>query len=165
MPLYSPFMESNIARLMIETSNKLRDDHIAQRAIISKLNKQASQVMTTHGYSADINAKRSTLSQFKKMATNLTRQLIYDLNPLLKHFHFSASKVRKIKHQVKIAEDQRSFWQEALQEKLIDDLAIYEIVDKEKLEISLLNNSYPSMLQARLAYLNRLVEEIDPRIE
>lgn len=165
MPVYSPFLEGNIARLLIETSWKLKEDRLIQKAILSALNRPVSLVMTSHGFNADVNEgiRTKALRIINNRTRNVMRQLAYDFDPLLR----LAARGNRLKKQVRsrmmIPEMQRSFWVEEVNKRWSDDLAVFALIDKQLLGQVLVDNPGSFMLKARALYLNRLIEECNPR--
>lgn len=52
IPTYSPYVEANFMRFMIQTSCKLKSRYLIQRSIISELNPELGNIETSHGYPA-----------------------------------------------------------------------------------------------------------------
>ncbi|MCK4791747.1 MAG: hypothetical protein KAV87_48895, partial [Desulfobacteraceae bacterium] len=79
LPAYSPFLEANYVRLMLQTSYELKKYHRVHRAILTELNPTVSSIMTSHGYSATFDSQRgpSVLRRFRDGCKNLARQTIY----------------------------------------------------------------------------------------
>ncbi len=166
MPFYCPYLESNIVRVMGETSYKLKDDRTIQRALLTKLNQPVSLIMTSHGYNANIGSKRtkSTLRRFKKFAKALARQMIYDLGFPIKIMRLVENFSRKVKPPTRLEEIQRSFWIDEVEKDWSDNMTIFEVVDRNKLNKYLANESYNPKLKAKIIYLNRIIEKCRPKL-
>lgn len=54
VPFYSPFLEPEMIRLMMETSYSLKTHYKLQRRIISTLSPEVARFNTTHGFPADV---------------------------------------------------------------------------------------------------------------
>jgi len=165
VPFYSPFLESNYVRLMLETSYGIKDCHNIQRTILTELNPAASSIMTSHGYSADIGSKSasSVFRRSKDGVKNLARQMIYQFG-LFGIMTFVENMVGKIKPPINVAEVQRSFWVSEVNETWSDDMEIFEIIDRNKLNRCLANEQGSSKLKAKIIYLNRIINECGARL-
>ncbi|MHC4189750.1 MAG: hypothetical protein ACYSUB_08805 [Planctomycetota bacterium] len=165
IPAYSPFLESNYLKLMLETSYDLKEYHNIQRTILTKLNPTVSSIMTTHGYSADIGSRSasSILRRSKNGVKNLTRRVIYQFG-LFRIMTFVENMLKKIKPPVNIEEVQRSFWVSEVNEAWSDDMEIFELIDRNKLNKCLANERRPSELKAKILYLNRMINECGARL-
>jgi hypothetical protein len=165
IPAYSPFRESNYLKLMLETSYDLKEYHNIQRTILTKLNPTVSSIMTTHGYSADVGSRSasSILRRSKNGMKNLARQVIYQFG-LFGIMTFVENMLKKIKPPVNIEEVQRSFWVSEVNEAWSDDMEIFELIDRNKLNKCLANEWRPSKLKAKILYLNRMINECGARL-
>lgn len=166
MPLYCPYLESNIVRSMIETSYKLKEDRTVQRALLTELNQPASSIMTSHGYSANIGSKRtrSASRRAKKFAKNFTREMIYELRVPIKIMRWVENCASMINPPIDPAEIQRSFWVSEINEIWADNMGIFELIDRNKLNKCLAHEPHISKLKAKIIYLNRLMDECSPKL-
>jgi len=170
MPLYSPFLESNFVRLMLETAYGLKDDHAIQRALISQVNPRASSIMTDHGYCADIGSKRvNSLSwRCQKWAKNVGRRTIYQFRLLINLMAWMKNFWRKCKASTetqRLTKLQHAFWVSEVDEAWSDELEIFAILDRNKLKAHLTCQSYPSKLKAKILFVNRVITECKPKLE
>lgn len=161
MPFYSPFLERNYVKLMMETSYNLKSCHKIQRAILTELDPSVSLIMTSHRYSADMGSKKAdnAFERSKKYAKDLARQMIYQFGFSVKVMRLIESFARKLKAPVDMAELQRSFWVSEINEMWSDDMAIFEVIDRKKMNNCFTNRQGVSKLRAKILYLNRIVEK------
>jgi len=166
MPVYSPFLEGNIAKLLIETSFKLKENRSIQRKLLTDLNEVVSLIMTTSGHNAHICSKfkKNPLHSPEKCVKNIIRRISYDFEPLLKLTRFIEGTINKVSPPVRMAEIDRCFWIDKVNEKWSDDMVVFEIVDRNKVSSSLRYDGYASKLQAKIIYLNRLIAESQARV-
>jgi hypothetical protein len=165
IPAYSPFRESNYLKLMLETSYDLKEYHNIQRTILTELNPTVSSIMTTHGYSADTGSRSASgvFMRSKNGVKNLARQMIYQFG-LFGIMKFVEKMLRKIKPPINIEEVQRSFWVSEVNEAWSDDMEIFVLIDRNKLNKCLANERRPSELKAKILYLNRMINECGARL-
>jgi len=165
IPAYSPFLESNYLKLMLETSYDLKEYHNIQRTILTKLNPTVSSIMTTHGYSADIGSRsaNSVFMRSKNGVRNLARQMTYQFG-LFGIMAFVENMLKRIKPPVNIEEVRRSFWVDEVNALWSDDMEIFELIDRNKLNKCLANERRPSELKAKILYLNRMINECGARL-
>jgi len=154
MPIYAPFLEANFAKIMIETSFKIKDNRNIQRTLITELNEELSLLMTSHGYNANIGSERN-LGE-KNILQNIVRGLIYDFDILLKFNRFLQ---RQMKSSVRLADIQRSFWIDEVKKQWSENMAIFQIIDPNKLKKHLPFDSHASKLKAKIVYLNKIIDE------
>lgn len=158
MPIYAPFLEANFAKIMIETSFKIKNNRSIQRTLITELNENLSLLMTSHGFNANIRTKSNIGA--KKILRNVARGLMYDFDTLLKLQRFFQSMK---KPQPKPAQFQRSFWIDAVNYEWSDHMNIFEIIDPNKLIRHFEREDDPSRLKAKIIYINKLIDECKPR--
>ncbi len=151
MPFYSPYLEGDIARLMIETSYKLKKNRTIQRALLTKLNRPVSLIMTSHGYNANLGSEgtRYPIKRSKEFVKNLARQMAYDAGFLLRIVRWAENLRGKIKPLVDPAEFQRPFWVNEVNNEWSDDMEIFELIDRGKLNKRLVGESDAPKLKAK----------------
>lgn len=166
MPFYSPYLEGNIAGLMIETSYNLKKNRTIQRALLTKLNWPVSLIMTSHGYNAHLGSEgtRYPIKKSKEFVKNLARQVAYEAGFLLRTVRWAENLRRKVKPLVDPAEFQRPFWVNQVNNKWSDDMEIFELIDRGKLNKSLVSESDAPKLKAKILYLNRMINECKPKL-
>lgn len=154
MPVYSPFLETNFAKIMIETTFNIKHNQNIQRTLITDLHKELSMLISSHGYNANISAEKHLGT--KTALLNISRGLMYDFNFLLK---FTRNIRRKKVYPIAPSDFQRSFWKDEILKQWKEDMMIFEIIDSQKLKKYIPFEPYPSQLNARILYLNRILEE------
>ena len=166
MPLYSPFFESNLVRLMIETSPRLKKNHAIQRKLITSLNSSVSSIMTTHGYSANFTPPGANvlLRRSWNFIRSLVRQVIYESAFLVDIMQCIQSMKARIVPQRVIAEVQRSFWVNEVNKAWSEDMEILEVIDPNRLKTCLAREKRPTHFKAKIIYLNRLINECNARL-
>jgi len=165
LPFYSPFLEANYVRLMLQTSYDLKEYHNIQRAILTELNPMVSSIVTPHGYSAHTGSKRD-IPAFRKCrdsVKNLARQIIYQFS-LCGAMKWSQNVAAKIRPRDAIAEVQRAFWVNEVDEAWSSDLEIFVILDRNKFKKHLARESYATKLKAKMLFLNRVITECNPKL-
>lgn len=166
MPFYSPFLESNYLKLMMETSYNLKGLHLIQRKILTELNPRVSSIMTSHGYSANIDFKRpnSAFERSKKYARDIVRRAIYQFGFSFKTMNLIKNIMGKVKPPVNLEEIQRSFWVAEVNKTWSDNMEIFELIDQDKLNSNLTKGRDVSKLKAKILYLNRIIKECRPKL-
>lgn len=166
IPFYCPYLESNIIRLLSETSYKLKEDRAIQRALLSELNRAVSRIMTSHAYDASIEWKgtKAKLRRFKKRVRDFSRQMAYDLRFPVMIMHTVQRFRGKRRPSIKLEEIHRAFWVDQVEREWSNDIAIFQVIDRKKMDKWLARDPYVSKLKAKILYLNRLIDECNPRI-
>ncbi len=163
LPVYVPFLEAGFVKLMMETSSKIKQNRRVQRVILSRLNPDVSRIMTTHGYSAGV--EKVNLKKFVKVSVkDLQRRLIYSNSLLRNNLLGPDSYFSKRKNNVRLAELQRNYWLDRIQETWSDTHQVFNIIDEAKLKRYLDRDTYPSKTKAKIIYLDKLMNEFSPRI-
>ncbi|MHC4175752.1 MAG: hypothetical protein ACYST5_22805, partial [Planctomycetota bacterium] len=117
------------------------------------------------GYSANTGSRNANgvFERSKNGVKNLARQVIYQFG-LFRIMTFVENMLKKIKPPVNIEEVQRSFWVSEVNEAWSDDMEIFELIDRNKLNKCLANERRPSELKAKILYLNRMINECGARL-
>jgi hypothetical protein len=165
IPAYSPFLEGNYVRLMLETSYDIKSYHNIQRTILTELNPAVSSIMTSHGYSADIGSRGAgiILRRSRNGVKNLARQIVYHFG-LFGIITLAQNMIRKIKTPISLEEVQRSFWVDEVNALWSDDMEIFEFIDRNKLSRYLANGRRPSEMKAKILYLNGIINECGAKL-
>jgi len=166
MPFYCPYLESNIVRVMGETSYKFRENRTVQRALLTKLNQPISLIMTSHGYSANIGSKeiKNPLNRGRKLVKDFARQMIYQFGFPVKIMRAIEHLKTRIMRPIDKTEVQRSFWVSEIDEIWTDHMEIFELIDRNRLNKCLANDPQVYKLKAKIIYLNRLINECKPKL-
>lgn len=156
LPVYVPYLEADLVRMLIECSIKLKHDRLLERSLITTFNEKISNIVTTHGYTSNVNSVRKE-SNAKKLK-DVLRAISYDFKLLN-----DASRLisKKIKPTVNFAEIQRKFWIDEIQSQWTNDMNIFDFIDNKKLNIWLEKDNIGNQLKAKLLYLENLKDEIN----
>lgn len=173
MSHYSPYLEANFVKIMLETSPSLKCNHDMQKEILSRLNPDVASVMTTHGYTASTGS-RDHLLYVKRLA----RQIVRRSGFLIKIAYYSRDFLRKIKRNLltsigylgeslkrnesDLTSYDRPFWVQEVESNYSDDMTIFEIVDQGKFEDALHRSPDRNRFMAKIVYLNKIIEEYNP---
>jgi len=161
VPQYSPYFEASIAKLMFETQSNLKFEHKLQKDILSALDPSIASIMTTHGYTANMDSKNTSNAlvnsskYFIKKAAN-TEGFLGDTMGLLKDY--------LNRKQIAAAESERPYWVEEIVKNADEDMRIYDVVNKVKVGKFLKKCSDKNRFKAKLLYLNNIFEQFDPII-
>jgi hypothetical protein len=161
LPCYSPYFEANFAKLMFETSYGLKHNHCIQRIILSELNPSVSLIMTSHGYSAhwDGDEDFNILRRAGRGLKHLSVRLIYQFRFLRKTKDSLHDQLSRIWRPTMMAEIDRRFWVRVVKDSYLDDMRIFDVIDRDKFKNTLNRRSDRKKLLAKVVYLNRLIEE------
>ena len=158
LPAYSPFLEGNYLRLMLQTCYELKKYHRVHQAILGEVNPSVSAIMTSHGYTAapDSQGGPTVLRRFGDCCKSLARQTIYGLGlfgvkKLLQHAFLKPTQP--------IEEVQRSYWVDEVNRTWSDNMEIFELIDRDKLHTVFANTQRVPELKAKLIYLDRIINE------
>lgn len=163
MPLYVPFLEADFARLMIETVYGLKNNRNIQRHILHAINRPVSRIMTTHGYDASVHGNNiSEINKFKINMRNIQRRIFYSVPMLCKVNSVTKKFNRRRSKAVSLGELQRSFWLEEINTQWMNDMAIFDFIDRKKLSRYFETGFLVPKTKAKLLYINRLVNEFSP---
>jgi hypothetical protein len=156
LPVYVPYLEADMVRLTLQCAPELIDHRLLERSLITHFNEEVSRVLTTHGFSANVNAiqKKSTIHTVK----DLLRRFAYDIDWL---YSLSEFIKKKFKPLIKFAELERDFWLDQIDNEWSEDMKIFELIDKNKLRTVLEREIYSSQLKAKILYVNRLLTEVN----
>jgi hypothetical protein len=153
LPPYSPYIDADLLKVMFEASSSLKYFHNIQKHILAKFNSPAASVMTTHGYKASVSSElfSKRFLRVKKVVKTIKNRSIEHLKCLLRTDREDSIP---------------KFWLRAVNENYFDNMKIFDIVDKVKLENVLWNSNDTSKnrLKAKIIYLNKIIEEYQPGI-
>ena len=163
-PLYCPYLEADLARLMIQTDYTLKKYRLIQRKVITNANPVVAALMTSHGYSAAADIDFTTVrGRIRKSLKDFGRRLIYQSGSLRRIRKAIRRKALRRAGVSDLAETNRSFWVQAIDEKWSDDLDILSIIDRRKLDAFLRTHPHTSRLKAKILYLDWLLKQTSPR--
>lgn len=153
LPFYCPFLEANVARLMIETPYKFKRHRRVQRLLLKSMNSMVSNMMTSHGYSNRLSASQLAADVVK----GWMRCTLYDISRACAFIDV----VRRYHHTVRtplsLAITQRPFWVDHINSLWSTDLPIFDVLDRDKIDGVAQTASERSALRAKTIYLNWLI--------
>jgi len=165
MPSYSPFLEGNYVRLMMETSYNLKDYHKIQRTILMELDSTVSSITTSHGYNSRIGS-RWRIGKFRRSKDSVksfSRRMIYQFG-LFGTMKLLEDVMSKIKPTTTVEESQRLFWVDEVDGNWSDDMEVFDLIDRNKLNKLLVSGQEGPKLKAKILYLNRIINEFKPHL-
>jgi hypothetical protein len=156
LPAYTPFLEADYFRFMLEVSYDLKKYQRLQCYILKELNQSVAEIKTSHGYSPKTGP--SPLVRMKGTVRDIARQLCYGLG--LFRAKAMAKTLRQIMVPPQILEYMhRRFWTEAIDEHWSEEMPIFEIISRQKLDQALKISLETYKLKAIVLYLNRMIIE------
>jgi hypothetical protein len=158
LPIYSPYLEANLFRLLTETAFPLKRHHRLQKAILTRRNPEVSLVMTTHGYTANLEVA-DFWAGLKRTARDTMRRVIYQSRFLRNCRWWLDQKANRGKPRPRIADTDRQSWVREVLERFDGDTAIYEVVDRKKVQAALSGGAAGYILLAKLAYLEDMIRD------
>ena len=161
LPVYNPYLEADVASYMYQVHPDLKKNRKLQRNILSTLNKEVGEIMTTHGYAANIESIPPRT--FNQILYDFLRCACYELPIILSIQRELTSWVNVLKGEKSLAEIQRRFWMEKIDGLWSEDMLIFKYVDREKLNRYFRMSPTKYHLKARILYIERLMREIDSK--
>jgi hypothetical protein len=158
LPIYTPYLEANLFRLLMETAFSLKRRHRLQKAILTRRNPEVSLVMTTHGYTANLDAG-DFWGGLKRTTRDTMRRVIYQSRFLRNYRRWLDQKAQHGKPRRTIADTDRVSWVQEVLARFDGDTAIYEVVDRKKVQAALSGGAAGHILLAKLAYLEDTIRD------
>ena len=159
IPFYSPYLEHEIIRLLIETSFKLKYNHKIQKKMITKMNIDVSRILTSHGYNANIDTVDANKLINLKIR-DFARRIIYQYKPVREVYV-----KKKYKRDInRIAELDRKYWVEEINRLYSDKMDILQILDIDKKNRKVKEGMFGNKLKAKIIYLNDMLEKYNVKI-
>jgi hypothetical protein len=154
LPVYVPYLEADLVRLMIESSTTLKRNRLLERNLITQFNEQVSKVTTSHGFTSHVNAVNEKYSI--QIVKDISRRIVYDFGSM--HF-LNSLFARKFQTPVKFAELQRDFWIDKIDNEWSQNMSVFAFIEKKKLSTILKRDAYGNKLKAKILYINKLIKE------
>lgn len=161
LPIYVPYFEKSIVRLLLETPAAFKNNRLLQRMVLASLHPGLSGLVTSSGFAAHPDAIPANPPA--KRVKDILRGLSYDLAPLRKLGRTVGRLGGYGNKTPRLAELQRGFWVERLDALWRPDMRVFELLDRNRTDTFLSLNPNRSMYRARILYLERLLTEF-PRI-
>jgi hypothetical protein len=165
IPLYTPFLERNMVRLLIQCAGPLKHEHQIQRTLISRLNREVSLIRTSHGYTAQsgFEPMRDLTFRARRRLREVARQASY-------HNEFSRRLLRRVGEGIgsrsawarygvrELADLDRRFWIEEVRSMDTANMEIMGMLDGAKLRQLWTDPRDCNALLAKVVYLERLTK-------
>ncbi len=165
MPVYTPFLEGNYVRLMLETSYDLKSYHQLQRLILTEVNKEVSRIRTSHGYAAGLSDEGGPRAAMKarEWCKDRARQILYG-SRLFGAKDLAERVTAALGHRKHPEHIHRRFWMDAVDDAWSWDMPIFDLIDRDHLNRILQRESQAARLKALVLYLNRMITESGVRV-
>ncbi|NQT22684.1 MAG: hypothetical protein HQ579_04500 [Candidatus Omnitrophica bacterium] len=161
VPHYSPYLEANIAKKIMEVSPFFKYAHAIQKNILSNINPEVAALITTHGYAAN-DSSRNILNSLKSYAKKILK-IIANKNNLLKNYMYFLRNYIKNKLKSKVQDRDRLYWVKEMKGDYSDTMPIFELINKNKYKSAMRCHKHKNRFMARVVYLNKLMEKCNPK--
>jgi hypothetical protein len=165
VPVYTPFLERNMVRLLVQCVGPLKHEHQIQRTLISQLNREVSLIETSHGYTA-----QSGFEPMRDLTVRARRRLKEAVRRTIYHNEFSRRLLRGVGKGIgarsawarygvrELADVDRRFWIEEVRSMDTANMEIMGMLDGAKLRQLWTDPRDCNALLAKVVYLERLTK-------